>query len=279
MRVLRKLRDAGHVAYFAGGCVRDQLIGHVPKDYDIASDATPDHVRKLFPRCRRVGEAFGVMLVRSGGLDVEVAAFRTEADYRDGRRPAHVAPATAEQDAQRRDFTINGLFEDPLADSPDARILDYVGGLADLRAGVVRAIGDPDERFAEDHLRMLRAVRFAARLGFNLDPATADAAARRAPPPARISRERIGDEVRRMLLGPHPAQAVTFMQQLRLDAEVLGGHMPREPRHLAAAATPIESLPAALAAWAMDRRLPDDARLDDWAERPMKTPHHATSRT
>lgn len=196
--VVRALRDAGHIAYFAGGCVRDRLLGLVPKDYDVATDAPPDRVRELFRKTQSVGAAFGVMLVRHGGSMIEVATFRSDGPYADGRRPDSVTFATAEADAQRRDFTINGLFFDPI----DAKLIDHVGGQADLSAKVLRAIGDPAARFAEDHLRLLRAVRFAARFGLSIDPATASAIDAAAPLLPRISAERIAEELRRILTTP-----------------------------------------------------------------------------
>jgi poly(A) polymerase len=195
LAVVRRLREAGHVAYFAGGCVRDQLLGLTPKDYDVATDAPPQRVRELFTRTDAVGAAFGVILVRQRRSQIEVATFRTDLEYRDGRRPEGVRFATAEQDAQRRDFTINGLFYDPLED----RVIDYVGGQADLKDRVLRAIANPDERFAEDHLRLLRAIRFAARFGMTIEPATDEAIARHAQHLARISPERIAEELRLML--------------------------------------------------------------------------------
>ncbi len=202
VKIVGMLQEAGYVAYLAGGCVRDALLGYHPKDYDVATDAKPDAVRGLFPKSRYVGEAFGVVQVRVPGYrhhPVEVATFRTEWGYQDGRRPTSVHFTDAQHDAQRRDFTINGLFEDPLAEGDDQRIIDFVGGQRDLRAGVVRAIGDPAQRFDEDYLRMLRAVRFATRLGFEIEPATADAIRPLAPKLAAISRERIGQELRWML--------------------------------------------------------------------------------
>src|SRR4051794_39693814 len=198
LAVVRRLREAGHVAYFAGGCVRDQLLGLTPKDYDVATDAPPQRVRELFTRTDAVGAAFGVILVRQRRSQIEVATFRTDLEYRDGRRPEGVRFATAEQDAQRRDFTINGLFLDPIED----RVIDYVGGQADLKDKVLRAIGNPDERFAEDHLRLLRAIRFAARFGLIIEPATDEAIARHAQHLARISPERIAEELRQMLTPP-----------------------------------------------------------------------------
>lgn len=221
MGIVRVLRQTGHVAYLAGGCVRDELLGLEPKDYDVATDAPPDAVRRLFKRCRLVGEAFGVVLVWRAGVWIEVATFRKDMKYVDGRRPEGVVFSDAREDALRRDFTINGLFEDPLSEDPDAQIIDYVGGLRDLKRRRVRAIGDAEERFSEDYLRMLRAVRFAARLGFQLEGKTAAAIKRHAGKLAAISRERIGQEVGWMLRGPDPVRAARLTQQLGLDAPVL----------------------------------------------------------
>jgi poly(A) polymerase len=197
--VVKRLRDAGHNALWAGGCVRDQLLGLSPKDYDVATSALPDAVRDLFGRRRTlaVGASFGVITVLGGKPlePIEVATFRTDGDYRDGRRPESVAFTDAEHDAQRRDFTINGLFYDPL----EERVVDYVGGVADIEARVVRAIGDPRRRFGEDKLRMLRAVRFAATYGFALDPDTLAAIRDMAAGVTAVSGERIGGELRRVL--------------------------------------------------------------------------------
>ncbi len=196
LQVIGTLRRAGHQAYLVGGCVRDLLLGRKPEDYDVATDARPDRIMDLFPRSGRVGAHFGVILVRDVFSQVEVATFRSDHDYTDGRRPALVHferdPA---QDVLRRDFTINGLMMDPEC----GRILDYVEGRRDLDRRVVRAIGDPGERFQEDHLRMLRAVRFAARLDFTIDPATFEAIRRRHADVLRVSAERIRDELVRIL--------------------------------------------------------------------------------
>ena len=178
LAVLSRLREAGHVAYFAGGSVRDLLMGREPKDYDVATDAPPKRVRQIFPNTQAVGAAFGVILVRQGRSVVEVATFRAEGKYDDGRRPSEVRFTTAEEDAGRRDFTINGLFFDPLDGD---RVIDYVGGQEDLKNRVLRAIGNPDVRFGEDYLRLLRAVRFAARFGLAIEERTAAAIRRRAP--------------------------------------------------------------------------------------------------
>ena len=193
--IVRRLRAAGHEAYLAGGCVRDRLLGREPQDYDVATAAPPETVREIFPRTVPVGAQFGVILVVEGDERFEVATFRSDDAYVDGRRPTAVHFGSAREDACRRDFTINALFEDPLT----GKIHDFVGGIADLRAGVVRAIGDAAARIAEDRLRMLRAVRFAARLGFRLDDATQTAIVAAAPTLPDIAAERIGDEVVKIL--------------------------------------------------------------------------------
>jgi poly(A) polymerase len=219
--LVQRLRDAGFQALFAGGCVRDLALGRTPKDYDIATDARPEQVRDLFGHRRTlaVGASFGVVVVipsqseRNAGVQpVEVATFRTEGPYLDGRRPKHVAFATPEDDAKRRDFTINGMFLDPFAN----RLLDFVGGQADLRAGIIRAIGDPRERMAEDKLRLLRAVRFAAALDFRLDDATAAAIRDMAHQLIVVSAERIAQELRRMLVDEHRRRAVELCDELGL---------------------------------------------------------------
>src|SRR5438132_1982042 len=169
--VAAHLRESGHVAYFAGGCVRDMVRGLIPKDYDIVTDARPETVQRLFPRTFAVGAHFGVIIVLENGFQFEVATFRSDDAYIDGRHPSAVHFSSPEQDAQRRDFTINGIFYDPVAEE----VIDLVGGQADIAAKLVRAIGDPAKRFAEDRLRMLRAVRFAAVLDSQIDKQTWDA--------------------------------------------------------------------------------------------------------
>ncbi len=195
VEIARRLIDAGHQALFAGGCVRDRLRHFDPKDYDIATSATPQQVVSLFPKSDQVGAHFGVVIVHHQKHHIEVATFRTDGSYGDGRRPDSVEFSTAEEDAQRRDFTINGLFEDPLT----GEIIDHVGGLADLKAGILRAIGDPVQRFREDALRLLRAVRFSSRLGFTIEAATLQAIADHAELLQKISPERIRDEFSRIL--------------------------------------------------------------------------------
>jgi poly(A) polymerase len=217
LAVLRQLRDAGYQALFAGGCVRDMLLETRPKDYDIATDATPQQVAELFDRTLMVGAKFGVAVVLLRGRMVEVATFRSDVSYSDGRRPDQVVYSTPRDDAERRDFTINGMFYDPLGEE----VIDYVGGRGDLAAGIIRTIGSPKQRFAEDYLRMLRAVRFATRLGFRLEADTAAAIRRTAPRIAEISGERIADEMTRMLAEETAGAALELMRELRLAREVL----------------------------------------------------------
>ena len=195
LAVVRRLREAGHIAYFAGGCVRDALLEKKPQDYDVATDAPPQRVRELFSHSQAVGAAFGVILVRQRTSQIEVATFRAERGYTDGRHPSEVRFTTPEEDAKRRDFTINGLFFDPLTD----QVIDYVGGRQDLIDGRLRAIGNPAERFEEDSLRLLRAVRFSARFDFPIEPDTAAAIIAHAQQLKRISPERVAEELRIML--------------------------------------------------------------------------------
>ena len=195
LRVVETLRRAGFQALLAGGCVRDLALGRVPKDWDVATDAGPEEVATLFANTVAVGAQFGISVVMLDEGDYEVARFRRDGPYRDSRRPASIEPADARADAQRRDFTINGLFYDP----ESGELLDHVGGQQDLHAGIIRAIGDPAARFAEDHLRLLRAVRFAARLGFAIEPATWDALCTQVESIASVSAERIRDELTLLL--------------------------------------------------------------------------------
>ncbi len=264
IRLCQTLHRAGHVAYLAGGCVRDALLGLSPKDYDVATDATPQRVRELWPRSRYVGEAFGVVLVYDGHhehrVEVECATFRSDAEYRDGRRPETVTFTDARHDAQRRDFTINGLFIEPPHDTnphethqaelfAPSRVIDYVQGQQDLRDKRIRAIGDASQRFGEDYLRMLRAVRFAARLDFEIEAHTADAIRQHAPLIRKIARERIGDEVRRTLTGPRPGVAATWLRDLQLDSGIFETTIhagKAEPLH---AASPTTDYATRVALW------------------------------
>jgi tRNA nucleotidyltransferase/poly(A) polymerase len=215
--IARRLRAAGHVAYFAGGCVRDLLRGQVPKDFDIATDATPEAVQKIFARTYAVGAHFGVIVVLENEFQFEVATFRSDGAYLDGRRPVEVHFATAEEDAARRDFTINGMFFDPEKDE----VIDYVDGRADLERKLIRAIGDPAQRFAEDRLRMLRAVRFATVLGFEIDPATWDAVKASAASITEISAERIREELVRVFLSPNRARGWDLLDESGLMRAIL----------------------------------------------------------
>jgi poly(A) polymerase len=215
--IVRQLKTAGHEAYFVGGCVRDPLLGKQPQDYDIATSARPEQVEQLFQRTVPVGRKFGVMLVIEEGKQFQVATFRAESDYRDGRHPGRVTFCDAMADARRRDFTINGLFFDPI----ENRLHDWVGGEADLRAKTVRTIGDPQERFAEDHLRLLRTVRFAAQLGFMVEPQTFAAVEQSAGKITGVSAERIREELVKLFRPPHAARGLRLLRQSGLLAQIL----------------------------------------------------------
>ena len=212
MDVVRELGARGFRALLAGGCVRDRLLGGEPDDYDVATSATPGEVSAVFPRSNLVGAHFGVVIVKHGGHQVEVATFRTDGSYGDGRRPDRVDFSTPEEDAKRRDFTVNGLFEDPLS----GEVIDFVGGLEDLKARRLRAIGEAEARFREDGLRLLRAVRFATRLGFEIEAGTREALAGCADLLGRISIERIRDEFSRILTGPDRRRGVELLVETGL---------------------------------------------------------------
>lgn len=280
VEVVRKLREAGFEALWAGGCVRDQLLGGEPKDYDVATSARPEEIRDLFGRRRTlaIGASFGVITVvgpKPAG-QIEVATFRRDATYSDGRHPDSVAFSNAEEDAQRRDFTINGLFYDPLANV----VIDYVGGQADLRLGIVRAIRDPRERFAEDKLRMLRAVRFTATFAFALDPHTLEAIREQADEIVIVSAERIAAEMRRMLVHRHRARAVELLHHARLldiilpEAKVLSPESDEPPnesrgaiwQRTLAMLRSLESPSFAVALAVLLRELPTPSSADDIAE-------------
>ncbi len=241
--VIRTLRAHGHQAYLVGGCVRDLLLGREPADYDVSTDATPREVMRIFPETYAVGAQFGVVLVPISGLTakdlaaeaahdpvetpveaakhkaIEVATFRSDGVYTDGRHPDEVRfSKTAEEDVQRRDFTINGLLLDPLEND---RVLDFVGGRADLDAGVIRTIGDPERRFGEDKLRMLRAVRFAARFGYTIEANTMEAIQRLAANIHQVSRERTREELTKMLTEGRAKRAFELLDESKLLHEVL----------------------------------------------------------
>ncbi len=231
--IVRKLHDSGHQAYLVGGCVRDLLLGREPDDFDIATDATPNEVMRLFPETYAVGAQFGVVLVpmlpeetdiasdaptSNHGDAVEVATFRSDIGYSDGRHPDQVRYSKdPREDVERRDFTINGLLLDPIQDE----VFDYVGGRKDLEAGIIRAIGEPSRRFAEDKLRLLRAVRFAARFDYEIEPATFAAIQQLAPQISQVSRERVRDELTRMLTEGHARAAFLLLDQTGLLHAVL----------------------------------------------------------
>jgi len=217
-RVAIKLRRHGHQSWLVGGSVRDRLLGRQPKDFDVATDATPDEVIRLFPEARLVGAHFGVVLIRENGAEVEVATLRTDHSYRDGRRPEMVVfQKDPRQDALRRDFTINALFEDPSS----GEVLDFTGGKKDLEARVLRAIGDPDRRFAEDYLRMLRAVRLAAELDFTIEPATAEAIRRMSPMVRAIAAERVREELNLILTSGAARRGFEWLDETGLLVHVL----------------------------------------------------------
>jgi poly(A) polymerase len=221
--VVQKLQAAGFQALWAGGCVRDELLGLVPQDYDVASDARPEQVKQQFRRCVEVGVAFGVIEVLGPRgddgewLKVQVATFRNDGHYTDGRRPDSVTFSTAEEDAQRRDFTINGMFFDPIA----GQVIDYVGGQTDLKAKRLRAIGDPIARFTEDKLRVLRAVRMATRFELSIDPATLAAAQQMAPQIRVVSAERIAEEFRKLFAHPHRSRGAELLREFELLQPIL----------------------------------------------------------
>ncbi|MEM1295772.1 MAG: CCA tRNA nucleotidyltransferase [Verrucomicrobiota bacterium] len=216
-RIVTKLQQNGHTAFLAGGCVRDKMLHRVPKDYDIATNARPRQIRQLFDSAGYVGAHFGVVLVREPEGVFEIATFRTDGIYLDGRHPRDVRYSDAEGDSQRRDFTINGLFFDPST----SELIDYVGGCEDLQNQTIRAIGDPAERFMEDHLRLMRAVRFAEVLGFEIEPATLSAIKTAAHSIRQISVERVRDELIQILEHPNRIQGFDLLVGTGLLSEIL----------------------------------------------------------
>ncbi|MGB2807407.1 MAG: CCA tRNA nucleotidyltransferase, partial [Sedimentisphaerales bacterium] len=219
IKVIRRLNRNGFQALMAGGCVRDMLLGKRPKDYDVAANAQPRDVIGLFKRTLKVGAKFGVVIVMLEGRQVEVATFRTEAGYTDGRHPSVVKFSCAEEDASRRDFTINGMFYDPLKE----KVIDYVDGHADLKKGLIRTIGKPNERFSEDYLRMLRAVRFSTQLGFAIEPATWSAVCSNAKKITKISGERIAIELEAILANPNRSVGTSMLANSGLAKAIFPG--------------------------------------------------------
>ncbi len=217
IQIVRILRDNGYEAYFVGGSVRDLLLKKHPKDFDIATNGLPERIQKIFPHTIPVGAKFGVIVVVHGGENFEVATFRADKGYQDGRHPSAIEFTCAKEDAVRRDFTVNGLFYDPLS----KQVHDWVGGKKDLKKKVIRAIGDPMQRFNEDKLRMLRAVRFAATLGFKIDPKTFAAVKKLCHKIHEVSQERIRDELQKIFTGADPAAGLTLLDRSGLLKEVL----------------------------------------------------------
>jgi tRNA nucleotidyltransferase/poly(A) polymerase len=219
IKIIKRLRKADYQALLAGGCVRDMLLNRPAKDYDVATDAKPDEVAKLFERTLKVGAKFGVVMVITNGMQTEVATFRTESGYADGRHPERVAFCSPQEDASRRDFTINGMFYDPI----DRKVIDYVNGQADLRKGLVRTIGDAQKRFGEDYLRLLRAVRFSAQLGFAIEPKTWSAVCAKAHNITKISAERIAMELEAIVTHPSRARGASMFIKSKLGGAVFPG--------------------------------------------------------
>jgi tRNA nucleotidyltransferase/poly(A) polymerase len=230
IEIVRRLQRHGFEALLAGGCVRDMLLGRPAKDYDVATNARPADVTRLFARTLQVGAKFGVVIVLLRGRQVEVATFRSEAGYEDGRHPTEVRFTSAAEDASRRDFTINGMFYDPLKE----RVIDYVGGQADLERRILRTIGDPDERFGEDYLRLLRAVRFSTQLGFALEPETYAAIVRNAANIVRISGERIAIELEGILVHPNRGTGAALLVETGLARAIFPGFVGEPARQAVA---------------------------------------------
>jgi len=226
VKIIRRLRRNGYQAVLAGGCVRDMLLGRRAKDFDVATDAQPKDVMRLFRRTVKVGAKFGVVIVLLDNRQVEVATFRSETGYVDGRHPTRVRFADAVEDAKRRDFTINGMFYDPLK----KQVIDYVGGQADLSKAVVRTIGVAEERFGEDYLRMLRAVRFATQLGFEIEGRTKSAVCSNAGKITGISGERIAMELEGILVHPDRAKGAKLLFKTGLAGEIFPGLSPEQQR-------------------------------------------------
>ena len=215
--IVKSLQDKGYIAYYAGGCVRDKLLGIEPSDFDVATNATPEKVQKIFKKTIPVGVKFGVILVLKSGIQTEVATFRSDDIYIDGRRPVDVHFSSAIEDAQRRDFTINGMFYDPIKE----KIIDYVGGKKDLKKGIICAIGEPDKRFNEDALRLIRCIRFASRFGFEIEEKTFDSVKRNIKLINKISAERIGDELIKLFTFPNAGRGLELLYESGLLKEIL----------------------------------------------------------
>lgn len=238
-QIVRRLRKEGYHALFAGGCVRDRLLRRPASDYDVVTDAVPEAVINLFRRTLKIGAKFGVVMVLTDGKQVEVATFRTEGGYQDGRHPGHVEFASAKEDAARRDFTVNGMFYDPI----EKKVLDFVNGQRDLQKRILRTIGNPDERFGEDYLRMLRAIRFAVKLDFNIEPATWQSIQKHAAKIRGISAERISLELEQILTHPSRAKGAQLLNEAGLSKQIFD-HF--SPESAAFGAAVLEHLPRAV---------------------------------
>jgi len=248
IKVIKQLHNHGYQALFAGGCVRDMLIGRRANDYDVATDARPKEVIGLFKRTIKVGVQFGVVIVLIEDQQVQVATFRSDCDYTDGRHPANVKFVTAAEDARRRDFTINGMFYDPT----QKELIDYVNGQADLKSGVIRTIGEPHERFSEDYLRMLRAVRFSTQLGFRICPATWSAVCGTAENITKISGERIAMELEGILVDPRRSAGAVMLIKTGLAEAIFPGFTGQKAKSAIEVLSALRknvSLPLALAAF------------------------------
>lgn len=217
LEIIRTLRNKGFVSYLVGGCVRDMLLEREPKDYDVVTNATPEQIKDIFPKTVLVGEAFGVVRVLIGDEDVEVATFRSDGKYNDGRHPEGVTFSTPENDVERRDFTINAMLYDPIED----KVLDYVGGHSDVENGLIRTVGNPSKRFAEDRLRMLRAIRFLAQLDFHIDDETAQAIQDSASSIFMVSKERITQELAKIWRSENPGSGFFYLKILGLLEHVI----------------------------------------------------------
>lgn len=255
--IVQRLRQHGHEAYFVGGCVRDMVMGVEPSDYDVATSAKPEEIIALFPRTEAIGAQFGVILVIHRGQPIEVATFRSDQAYVDGRRPTGVVFTTAQEDVSRRDFTMNGLLYDPV----DGRVLDYVGGRLDIDARIVRAIGDPRRRFDEDKLRVLRAVRFAARFDYSIEPATWQAVQEMAPQIHQVSAERIHEELLRILTEGHAGRGGQMLHASGLLREIIPEVHWSAYEEVALAHLPERSSPALAMAVLLSRVAPDQVRM------------------
>lgn len=239
LRIIKRLRQRGHQALLAGGCVRDKLLGRSATDYDVATSATPNEVLALFRRTLKVGARFGVVIVMMDNKQVEVATFRTEGGYQDGRRPNQIAFASMQEDAERRDFTVNGMFYDPI----EKKLYDFVGGQADVEAQILRTIGNPDHRFSEDYLRMLRAIRFAVKLNFTIEPNTWQSIQTHAGKIAHISAERIAAELEEIITHPNRRRGVELLLESGLARAIFPDYSEQAGRY---AVKVVDALPRAV---------------------------------